>query len=255
MKSCIYILIIFIFSITSCKKDDPSQAVIGKNFMGYQTIEESTELEAFYSFYNADYDALITVSDNQTFGNSTYTNFSVKALPSSYSSLTVGTYFCSDNDGGNVIYCFDEQSPTGIFGDVVDIELGDSAFILEEFYIPERIHAESDDGAAIEVGSLVTWNEDGSNDLGVIILITYSPFIQSDSTIADSVDHKISWVAHTDDDGSYTIQSGMFDGIPIGALIEFRIGRGAYEIITNESDEVCKILILSTSGGLCYRAN
>ncbi len=77
-------------------------------------------------------------------------------------------------------------------------------------------------------GSVITWNVDANNDLGVVLYATYHPVDQSDLTLAEQNQNRIvRGIVLPDDSGSYTIKSSDLERFPDNSTVEITVARGA----------------------------
>ena len=104
-------------------------------------------------------------------------------------------------------------------------------------YIPELISANVSnlqDGKVIP-GTIITWNIDTANANGMVLGVEYNPSNQTEQSIAESFNTKITRGSTVQDNGSYTITANDLSYFPDNSKLSFYIGRASF-VITNDGN-------------------
>ena len=141
--------------------------------------------------------------------------------------------------GNNISISPDDQNKyetntnlTDLYGNSnsITLEDGSSTYFSESFSLPEMVkitYPSIYDNFIIEQGiSPITWEADPNNNIGVALIIMYSPTFPGNETFANQgFDKAVSNIKVIADNGSYNLESSDFEDIPEGASITTRIGR------------------------------
>ncbi|GAE62983.1 hypothetical protein CIN01S_02_01050 [Chryseobacterium indologenes NBRC 14944] len=103
-------------------------------------------------------------------------------------------------------------------------------------YIPEIINAEVSglNNGSVAPGTVVTWNRDMNNVMGVSLMIEYNPFEQTMTGPYAGVNPNTqpfkSKYLEIEDVGSYTVTEEDLTSFPSGSNLSFYISRSAYAV-------------------------
>ncbi len=130
-----------------------------------------------------------------------------------------------------------------LYGATTSIELKDdqSTYFNTDFTLPELVKftypTPADDFVIEAQSSIVTWESDIDNSVGVAISLNYSPsFPSNEIFVSQGYDQIVENVKLIDDNGSYQLLASDFEGIPDGAIITVRMVRvGCDTVIDDET--------------------
>ncbi len=157
-----------------------------------------------------------------------------------YGILTIGDAVSLSADSDNSFSYGHTSGPftaaAAYYGTEVDIHLEGNAngegSMSASLYVPELLTWISPDtsarwGTDISSGFELKWNPDANNEFGIGIIVEFDNWATANIDFEDFP--KVEKTIHTEDDGSYILTGGDFDGIPAGARLKIYIGRGNYE--------------------------
>lgn len=154
-----------------------------------------------------------------------------------------------------------DTSMTDFYGEEFDLKFGTSNLNAKSdgtisnptatVYIPDYLYPVTVDSLTtsdeIKAGSIIEWNEDASNDNGVVIAIDYNPSTQTDSVVkANYTDHILIGTI-TDDDGGYTFLSSDFSDFPDNARLTFMLVRAGYTTFEYQTGDTCTFVGLNST--------
>lgn len=248
MKKTFYTLSVIMASILtiSCSNGDVSYKMPNNGSNNSNAIP----FEDYYEFISVDSRDKVLVS-NLSFINSTNSVSSLSAVRKDISSPYLLEYDSNQfvpsyvyNSQTFSTYNIQDNSLSSLFGRGFDISLVNDVLLLSEsttqydIYIPEILQVSVENLSStgeIQPGTVIKWNEDSSNNNGVVLSAEYSPHNQSDASIARNYPSRIVAGLSFGDSGIYTVQSNDFQSLPNGSKVTFTIGRAGF-VLTNDGD-------------------
>lgn len=251
MKRPILIYSSLILLFTSCKETFIATNNSEPLLFGYESLSMTNTEEAFYRFYKEPTNGQILIQDNHLMGNKASTNFYVSAHHDK--SIDMNTLRVNNvdvpkniNEPNSFMY-HDQVNPIGIFGNDVLVDFNQN--YNDIINIPDAIYADmSSINGVIAPGSTITWNDNPGNELGVVVLLKFDPYMQLDESFSSKP--PVSVMVNAPDNGVYVLTPKMFKDVPLGALVEVTVTRGNYKMmISNDNISKCKLIAFSSSSG------
>lgn len=154
-----------------------------------------------------------------------------------YGALSVGGLnFTADPQNG-YRYGYDSLSPSAenFYGATASVALAgagnDPTPLLEDsFYVSPLLTIDQpawEQGLTLGPGDELRWNSDPGNELGIGIVVRYDPARLENGRQFEA--EEIYHYAHVPDNGSYTLTTENFAGIPAGKLVQVYVGRGNFK--------------------------
>jgi hypothetical protein len=144
--------------------------------------------------------------------------------------------------------------PQSLFGKTVSLKINDGNLVLtpktsntnftthsksdeQTLYIPELMSvsiSKLSEGRIVS-GTVINWNKDSNNKNGVVVVVQYNPFVQTNGDIIRANCESFTTYIDLSDSGSYTVTAADLKNLPNGANLSFYIGRMAYAVTTDGS--------------------
>jgi hypothetical protein len=242
----ILVIIILAIGLASCKKQNIPLLDSNTSRAELRSLSNSEEEILLNAFLNEPHNGQIIIHEGSQM-NTTASSIGIGASHDntlSLNQLMINSNLI-DNQHGNT-FRFDGIEVPGIFGSTISVNYGD--VYIGDLEIPNKILAQSP-SSSLAAGDVITWNADGSNDKGVLILVNFNPTMQNEPGMeAYSMQSNL---IHVDDNGTFTLTNEMFDGIPDRAEITVEVVRGNYTMLT-QGDTNCQLIVFSMSSGSHY---
>jgi hypothetical protein len=262
MKNISLISFVFIsILLIACQKDKSDDSPSEQKGVN-SSVDFSTSMDAFNSligFFNVYTEGDLIIQDNHAFNNLVEkgTNLSAGFSISGIDELEINGVYSIAADEHDEFY-FISKDETNIYGNDLDFTFlaSDDTVFNDTLYVPKRMYVDYYD-SIVDPGDTIYWNSDGSNNIGVGVVVYFSSEHSNEmggkpSTAAAQMNYDL-----ITDNGYYVIPTSILDGIPDSVYVSIHMGRGNWVTSASKVDpytDSLNVLVFSMGVGFYFHS-